>query len=213
MTNAVLMDLAVGLASGAVKVVDLSVTLSPHTPILELPEEFGWGKSWPFSKQEISRYDDRGPAWYWNNIKCGEHTGTHFDAPVHWVTGQDLPDNATDTLPPERFIGPAVVIDAVAEAENDPDFLMSLDFLKSWESENGKIPDGACVLYRTDWSKIPLKRPTSITMRPAVIHQAGTQKRSLSWPKSGTSLEWGSRLWVPTQGRRRGRIPCSPVII
>ena len=54
MTNTVLMDLAVGLASGAVKVVDLSVTLSADTPILELPEEFGWGKSWPFSKEEIS---------------------------------------------------------------------------------------------------------------------------------------------------------------
>ena len=30
-----------------------------------------------------------GPAWYWNNIACGEHTGTHFDAPIHWVTGKD----------------------------------------------------------------------------------------------------------------------------
>ena len=153
MTSAVLMDLAVGLVNGSIKVIDLSVTLSPETPILELPEEFGWGKSWPFSKEEISRYDDRGPAWYWNNIKCGEHTGTHFDAPIHWVTGQDLPDNATDTLPPERFIGPGVVIDAVAEAASDPDFLMSLEFVKSWEAKNGKIPDGAWVLYRTDWSK------------------------------------------------------------
>ena len=51
MTNAVLMDLAVGLVTGSIKVVDLSVTLSPETPILELPEEFGWGKSWPFSKK------------------------------------------------------------------------------------------------------------------------------------------------------------------
>ena len=153
MANTVLADLAVALASGAIKVVDLSVTLSADTPILELPEEFGWGKSWPFSKEEISRYDDRGPAWYWNNIKCGEHTGTHFDAPIHWVTGQDLPDNATDTLPPERFVGPAIVIDAVAEAAADPDFLMSVDFVKSWEAQHGQIPDGAWVLYRTDWSK------------------------------------------------------------
>ena len=54
MANTVLADLAVALASGAIKVVDLSVTLSADTPILELPEEFGWGKSWPFSKEEIS---------------------------------------------------------------------------------------------------------------------------------------------------------------
>ena len=42
----------------------------------------------------ISRFDDKGPAWYWNMLHLGEHTGTHFDAPVHWITGKDLPDNA-----------------------------------------------------------------------------------------------------------------------
>ena len=31
---------------------------------------------------EISRYDEHGPAWYWNTLNLGEHTGTHFDAPV-----------------------------------------------------------------------------------------------------------------------------------
>ena len=41
----------------------------------------------PFSMTEISRYDARGPAWYWNDLRLGEHTGTHFDAPAHWVTG------------------------------------------------------------------------------------------------------------------------------
>ena len=98
--------LAADLTSGAVRIVDLSVTLSSQTPILVLPEEFGWGKSWPFSKEEISRYDERGPAWYWNNICCGEHTGTHFDAPIHWVTGKDHQHHATDTLPVENFVAP-----------------------------------------------------------------------------------------------------------
>ncbi|WP_433653638.1 cyclase family protein [Micromonospora zamorensis] len=36
----------------------------------------------------MSRYDDRGPAWYWKDFSTGEHTGAHFDAPVHWVSGQ-----------------------------------------------------------------------------------------------------------------------------
>lgn len=148
-----LTDLALGLATGSIKVVDLSVTLCADTHILQLPEEFGWGKSWPFSMEEISRYDEKGPAWYWNNIKCGEHTGTHFDAPIHWVTGKDYENHATDTLPPSTFVGPAVVIDAVAEAEADPDFLMTVDFLKAWEAKHGEIPKGSWVLYRTDWSK------------------------------------------------------------
>jgi kynurenine formamidase len=153
MTNAVLEDLAVGLATGAVRIVDLTATLDPGTPVLQLPTEFGWGKSWPFSIETISRYDDKGPAWYWNNIKCGEHTGTHFDAPIHWVTGKDHENHAADTLPPERFVAPAVVIDAVAEAEANPDFLMSVDFIQQWEARHGEIPAGSWVLYRTDWSK------------------------------------------------------------
>jgi kynurenine formamidase len=153
MTSQTLAELALGLVDGSIKIIDLSVTLSARTPILELPEEFGWRKSWPFSKEEISRYDERGPAWYWNNIKCGEHTGTHFDAPIHWVTGKDHDCHATDTLAVENFVAPCVVIDAVAEAAADPDFLMTVDFVKRWEAQHGEIPAGAWVLYRTDWSK------------------------------------------------------------
>ncbi len=105
--------------------------------------------------ENISRYDEKGPAWYWNNLKCGEHTGTHFDAPIHWVTGKDFENHATDTLPLNRFVVPAVVIDAVAEAESDPDFLMTVKFIKKWEAEHGEIPPGSWVLYRTDWSEKP----------------------------------------------------------
>src|SRR5438045_5235 len=60
----------------------------------------------PFSLRELSRYDERGPAWYWNAFETGEHTGTHFDAPVHWVSGKDLPDSTVDRIAPKKFIGP-----------------------------------------------------------------------------------------------------------
>ncbi len=141
------------LASGAITVVDLTRTLENTTPILQLPEEMGWGKSLPFALEEISRYDERGPAWYWNNLSCGEHTGTHFDAPIHWVTGKDHEHHATDSLAPEKFVAPAFVIDAVAEAAADHDFLMTVDFVKAWEAQHSMITPGAWVLYRTDWSK------------------------------------------------------------
>lgn len=152
-STSVLKDLAGLLVSGGIKVVDLTRTLEPNTPILQLPPEMGWGESWPFSMEEISSYDDRGPAWYWNNIKCGEHTGTHFDAPIHWVTGKDHENHATDTLPTENFVAPAFVIDAVAEAAENPDFLMTVEFVKAWEAKHGQITPGSWVLYRTDWSK------------------------------------------------------------
>ena len=67
-----------------------------------------WASAWPFRIEEISRYDERGPGWYWNNFSCGEHTGTHFDAPIHWISGRDLPNNAIDTIPVEHFVGAGV---------------------------------------------------------------------------------------------------------
>jgi 4-hydroxybenzoyl-CoA thioesterase len=76
--------------------------------------------------ERISQCDGAGPGWYWNNFSCGEHTGTHFDAPVHRVTGKDQPNNGVDTIDPTRFIGPACVVEpfplAVARASLMSDF-------------------------------------------------------------------------------------------
>jgi kynurenine formamidase len=83
----------------------------------------------------------------------GEHTGTHFDAPIHWVTGRDLPDNACDTIPVQRFVGPACVIDIERESAADPDCLVTPDRIAQWESQHGRIPAGSWVLLRTGWSR------------------------------------------------------------
>jgi kynurenine formamidase len=139
------------LGNGSVKVIDLTSALQPATPTIQLPEQFAPSK--PFALEEISRYDNRGPAWYWNNISCGEHTGTHFDAPIHWVTGKDYPNNATHNIPVERFIGPACVINVANEVAANPDFLLNQEGVLSWEKRHGRIPSGAWVLIRTDWSK------------------------------------------------------------
>jgi len=151
MNGSSLLTLAADLASGAVRVVDLTQTLSPETPPIVLPPEFG--QCWPFRMEEVSRYDERGSAWYWNNFSCGEHTGTHFDAPIHWVSGRDLPLNATDTVPVQHLIGAACVIDCSREAAEDADFLLTVGHLERWESAHGRIPPRAWVLMRTDWSK------------------------------------------------------------
>jgi kynurenine formamidase len=144
----VLTDLVASLDDASIEVVDLTAPLSSTTPILTLPEQFG--QTWPFELTEISHYDDRGPAWYWNNIKTGEHTGTHFDAPIHWVTGGDT---ATDIahVPPRHLVAPAVVLDFSAEAAADPDFLLEVDHIRAWESRNGRLPRRGWLLYRTGW--------------------------------------------------------------
>ncbi len=146
-----LLAFAHAVASGAVRVIDLTQTLSPDFPTIALPPEFG--QCAPFRLEEVSRYDARGPAWYWNNFTVGEHTGTHFDAPIHWVSGKDLPDNAVDTIPPHNFIAPAVVIDCSAQSAKDADFTLQVADLLAWEADHGRIPAGNWVLLRTDWSK------------------------------------------------------------
>ena len=146
-----LTQLVADLASGRVEVIDLTIPLGSETQDIGLPPIFA--PSPGVTIDVISRYDDKGPGWYWNTITMGEHTGTHFDAPVHWVTGKDLPNNATDTIPPGRFVGPGCVIDISRESASDPDFLLTPKHLAAWEKEHGRIPAGAWVLLRTDWSK------------------------------------------------------------
>jgi kynurenine formamidase len=150
-TPTVLAQLIDGLNRGTFKVVDLTAPLGPQTPVIGLPPIFA--PSPGATIDVISRYDDRGPAWYWNTLRFGEHTGTHFDAPIHWVTGKDLPHNACDTIPVRRFVGPACVIDITNEVARDPDFLLTPEQLQAWEGQHGRIPSGAWVLLRTGWSR------------------------------------------------------------
>src|SRR5271169_4993665 len=141
MEENILLRFAQALASGAIRVIDLSQPLDAGTAIIQLPPEFG--KTWPFRLEEISRYDSRGPAWYWNNFSCGEHTGTHFDAPVHWVTGKDYPRNTTDTIAVEKFFAPACVIDVSREVSANPDFLLTPQHIVDWETHHGSIEAGS----------------------------------------------------------------------
>src|SRR5438270_10853829 len=143
----VLTQLVAELASGALQVVDLTQVLGPETAVIGLPPMFA--PSPGLTMEEISRYDDKGPGWYWNTLHLGEHTGTHFDAPVHWVTGKDLPDNRCDTIPARRFVGPACVIDVSAAVAQSPDFLLMPEHIVAWEAKHGRIPADAWGLLRT----------------------------------------------------------------
>jgi kynurenine formamidase len=150
----VLVRLVSDLAAGRLRVVDLTHPLGPNTPVIGLPPMFSASPGVRIT--ELCRYDSHGPAWYWNALNFGEHTGTHFDAPVHWITGRDIENNACDTIPAERFIGPACVIDVTREVEDNPDFLLSTKDVERWEAAHGRIPAGAGALTR----------PTSSTSAP-----------------------------------------------
>jgi kynurenine formamidase len=151
MSSDLLAQFASALTSGAIRVIDLTQTLRPSTPVIGLPPPLAPSNA--FSIEVISHYDERGPAWYWNNISMGEHTGTHFDAPAHWITGKDYPDGFTDTIAVQRLIAPAVVIDCSSEAAADERFTLKPEHILAFEDKHGRIPAGAWVLMRTDWSK------------------------------------------------------------
>lgn len=132
-----------------VKIVDLTRTLSPEDPTIIMPPEFG--QSWPVRIEKISCYDGTGPAWYWNNLSFGEHTGTHLDAPVHWFTGRNVPQNTVDTMPLEPMIAPVCVIDCTADSESNADFLLTKAKIWEWEACHGLIPAGSWVFMHTGW--------------------------------------------------------------
>ena len=148
MTASALPSLLEAIADGSIRVVDLTQPLSEDTPVLRLPEPFA--NTPGLTRHEISRFDDRGPAWAWYWLEIGEHVGTHFDAPRHWVTGRDGEDVAA--APPDRLVAPAVVIDKSAESAADPDYLLTAEEVRSFEDEHGPLPDGAWLLLRTGWA-------------------------------------------------------------
>ena len=172
-----LSSFAADLASGAIEVVDLSAPLSNETPILMLPEQFG--QTARFELEEISAYDDRGPAWYWNNFRTGEHTGTHFDAPIHWVTGKDQPD--VSRVPAAHLVAPAAVLDCSDRVAADPDFLLEVDDIRAWESAHGPLPDRGWLLVRTGWDARSGSQSEFLNADDAGPHTPGLSPTCARW--------------------------------
>jgi kynurenine formamidase len=172
-----LSDLTAALADGRVEVIDLTAPLSDRTPILQLPPPFANTPGW--TTHEISRYDDRGPAWYWNWFEGGEHVGTHFDAPNHWITGRERED--VSSVPPSRLIGPAVVIDKSAEAAGNPDYLLTIDDIRDFEARHGALPPGCWLLYRTGWDARANDSAAFLNANETGPHTPGIQVECARW--------------------------------
>jgi kynurenine formamidase len=173
----ILSSFAEALASGRIEVIDLTAPLSAETPVIQLPPQFA--QTAPFQLEELSRYDDRGPAWYWNNIRTGEHTGTHFDAPNHWVSGRDGDDIAS--VPVARLIAPAVVLDLSAQAAEDPDFLLEVEHVQEWEAGHGPLPEGGWLLYRTGWDARSASQQDFVNADDTGSHTPGISPACARW--------------------------------
>ena len=109
---------------------------------------------WPTAegfKHEVASYGPTPGGWFYSsyNLQLSEHGGTHLDAPIHFAEGRQT----TDQIPLERLIGPAAVVDVSAASATNADYRFTVEDVLKWERENGHLPDGAIVLFRTGFDK------------------------------------------------------------
>ncbi len=206
---AALTNLAAMLASGDIEVVDCSGPLGPDTPLLKLPPELA--RDTPkIEIHKISEYDQDGPFWAWNWLKLGEHSGTHFDAPHHWVTGRDFADGYTDTLDVRRLIAPVNVLDFSAECAENPDFLLTVDHVDAWEAEHGGIGAGEWVVLRSDWDRFSDSEERFLNADDTGPHTPGPTAEAISHLIDKGIVGWGSQCIGTDAGQAAGMDPPFP---
>lgn len=142
------------------KYVDLTHAITPSIPVWAGfgPSAFGptvdpkTGTPYSFAKDgfEATRY-----------VLATDQLGTQLDPPAHW--NPDYP--AIDELPPTFAVRPLVVIPIVDRLAKDPGYHLSVQDVEAWESAHGRIPEGAVVFVRSDWSKA-WPDPALSTKRP-----------------------------------------------
>jgi kynurenine formamidase len=116
---------------------DLTHPLTTSFPAFAPGEE-------PVRRTVVTIEDD---GYYMQEWRIIEHIGTHVDAPGHFTPGGRL---ATE-LQPSELIVPAVVIDIADRAARDPDTVVTVDDLRSFERRHGRIPRDAAVLMHSGW--------------------------------------------------------------
>jgi kynurenine formamidase len=125
------------LAKGFRDVYDLTHTFSPSTPVFP-----------SFKPLRVTeRFTIARDGFYANEVTFDEHTGTHLDAPIHFVANA----LTADRIPPDRLIAPLVVVAIKARADKDPDASISVDDLLAWEKSHGRLPSGAFVAMYSGW--------------------------------------------------------------
>lgn len=125
------------LQKGFRDVIDLTHTLSPALPVYP-----GYK---PVQVRPRTTITQNGYAN--NEVTFDEHTGTHVDAPSHFIAGAV----SGDRLVVDRLVAPLVVIAIAERAAKDPDTLVTVDDLLQWEKRYGRTPAGALVAMHAGW--------------------------------------------------------------
>jgi kynurenine formamidase len=144
-------DLEVLIQSVAsAQLVDLSQQLEEHMPHYPTHSKFHhvmWNSYW---------HGERSLTY---QLMMNEHSGTHVDAPAHFISDTKPDAHVTmENVPLDRLIGRGVRIDSrqFRAGESVP-----LSFLGAWEQQHGELQPGDIVLFNFGWSTRWALRPQS----------------------------------------------------
>lgn len=121
------------------KFVDLTHAFDANSPHFE--------PSVPFQVEDVRTYAKDN---YWvQRYQMEGQWGTHVDAPAHFCEGK----LTLDQIPVDQMFLPLVVIDIHEKVNENPDYILTVEDVISWEDQYGEIPSSSFVALRTDWSK------------------------------------------------------------
>ena len=123
-------------------IVDLTHTLNSEFPFIPVKK-----LTYPFELIPMATLKENGVAA--NSWKIHEHLGTHIDAPNHFIGNQ----KSLDQIELKDLIVPVVVIDIEDKASKNKDAELTVEDIKKFESQYGKIPDHSCVMMYSGWEK------------------------------------------------------------
>jgi kynurenine formamidase len=98
------------------------------------------------TRRTIKNYTPDG--FYSQEWTFGEHSGTHMDAPGHFVEGA----RRVDDIGAQELLAPAAVVDITRRAANDPDAEVTPDDIRRYERRHGRIPRNAVVFMNSGWA-------------------------------------------------------------
>jgi kynurenine formamidase len=174
--------------------------------LIDLTYDFGSNTIyWPTEKPLHHEFENFGSeAGYFyasGKFAAPEHGGTHMDAPIHFNQNGSYAHQVALA----NCIGPAAVIDFSARAANDPDAMLKVDDIMSYEDKHGRIADGGIVVARSGWGKFwPDKKHYLGTDKPDEVgglHFPGYSPEAAQWLLKNRNL---AALAIDTASMDRG---------
>jgi kynurenine formamidase len=175
-------------------VVDLSLPLAEDLPCHWSTHQPFQHKVWNWfttRKDPATPTTNRGGPYATRWMAIDEHTGTHFDAPSHFVppSGSGLPgagpmgDVTAERVPVAQLMGPAAVIDVTtcaSDASGVSPFI-ERQHIEDWERHNGLLRPPTVVLFRTGWDRYYRRGADG----DRYLFDVVVTQRSPGWPAPG----------------------------